>query len=73
MENPIESVDRVIRQRRTVKVFADDPVAEGLDRHMVEELVATAGWAPVSLSRRPRPPQGQCPQCPGTMAILLIG
>ena len=46
MENPIESVDRVIRQRRTVKVFADDPVAEGLDRHMVEELVATAGWAP---------------------------
>ncbi len=46
MENPIESVDRVIRQRRTVKVFADNPVAEGLDRHMVEDLIATAGWAP---------------------------
>ncbi len=46
MENLIESVGRVIRQRRTVKVFADNPVAEALDRHIVEELIATAGWAP---------------------------
>ena len=46
MENLIESVGRVIRQRRTVKVFADNPVAEALDRHIVEELISTAGWAP---------------------------
>ena len=46
MENPIESISGVICQRKTVKVFADNPVAEGLDRHVVEELISTAGWAP---------------------------
>lgn len=46
METPIESVSRVIRQRKTLKVFADEPVAEGLDPHVVEALIATAGWAP---------------------------
>lgn len=39
-------VDRVIRERRTAKVLADAPFPEVDARRVVEEIVATAGWAP---------------------------
>lgn len=39
-------VDRVIRERRTIKVLADAPFPEADARRVVEELAATAGWAP---------------------------
>jgi nitroreductase len=39
-------VDRVIRERRTAKVLADAPFPEVDARRVVDELVATAGWAP---------------------------
>lgn len=39
-------VEGVIRARRTVKVLADDAFPAGDARAVVEELVATAGWAP---------------------------
>lgn len=39
-------VDRVIRERRTTKVLADAPFPEVDVRTVVEELAATAGWAP---------------------------
>ena len=41
-------VDEVIRARRTSKVLAAEPLPLPADgaREMVEELVATAGWAP---------------------------
>jgi nitroreductase len=39
-------VDRVIRERRTTKVLADAPFPEPDVRQVVEELAATAGWAP---------------------------
>jgi nitroreductase len=39
-------VDGVIRERRTVKVLADEAFPATDLRATVEELVATAGWAP---------------------------
>jgi nitroreductase len=39
-------VDGVIRERRTTKVLADAPLPAASARETVEELVATAGWAP---------------------------
>jgi nitroreductase len=39
-------VDGVIRERRTTKVLADEPLPVADARQVVEELVATAGWAP---------------------------
>lgn len=39
-------VDGVIRARRTVKVLADEAFAPADLRGTVEELAATAGWAP---------------------------
>lgn len=40
-------VDGVIRERRTVKVLADEAFPAGPEvRAVVEELAATAGWAP---------------------------
>lgn len=39
-------VDGVIRARRTVKVLADDAFPAGGMRGTVDEIVATAGWAP---------------------------
>jgi nitroreductase len=39
-------VDGVIRARRTVKVLADEAFPATDARAMVEELAATAGWAP---------------------------
>ncbi len=39
-------VDGVIRERRTTKVLADEPLPVADARAVVEELVATAGWAP---------------------------
>lgn len=41
-----ETVDRVIRARRTTKVLADQALPVVDARRTVEELVATAGWAP---------------------------
>lgn len=43
------AIDGIIRDRRTVKVFADTPLDVAIDRAMVEELVAAAGWAPFHL------------------------
>jgi nitroreductase len=40
------TVDGVIRERRTSKVLADAPLPMASARETVEELVATAGWAP---------------------------
>ena len=40
------AVDGVIRGRRTVKVLADEGFPAAGMRETVEELVATAGWAP---------------------------
>ena len=39
-------VDQVIRERRTDKVLANEPFPVQDARQTVEELVATAGWAP---------------------------
>jgi nitroreductase len=39
-------VDGVIRERRTTKVLADEPLPVADARKVVEDLVATAGWAP---------------------------
>jgi nitroreductase len=39
-------VDGVIRERRTVKVLADEPFPVDDARQTVEELAAAAGWAP---------------------------
>jgi nitroreductase len=39
-------VDGVIRERRTSKVLADEPLPAVSAREAVEEVVATAGWAP---------------------------
>lgn len=39
-------VDGVIRERRTIKVLADESLPVVDARGTVEELVATAGWAP---------------------------
>lgn len=44
--DPATSVDRVIRERRTTKVLADQPLPVMDARETVEELVAGAGWAP---------------------------
>lgn len=41
-----EMVDAVIRERRTSKVLANAPLPMVDARQTVEELVATAGWAP---------------------------
>lgn len=40
------AVDRVIRERRTTKVLADEAFPAVSDRETAEELVAVAGWAP---------------------------
>ena len=48
-ERTAESVDDVIRQRRTVKVLADAPLAVATDRAVIESLVESAGWAPFHL------------------------
>jgi nitroreductase len=39
-------VEGVIRERRTSKVLADEPLPTADTREAVEALVATAGWAP---------------------------
>ena len=39
-------VDRAIRERRTVKVLADEPLPVSGARETVDELAAVAGWAP---------------------------
>jgi nitroreductase len=39
-------VEGVIRERRTSKVLADEPLPAADAREAVEALVATAGWAP---------------------------
>lgn len=39
-------VDQVIRNRRTVKVFADKPMGATTTRRIVEELIECAAWAP---------------------------
>jgi nitroreductase len=44
--NRAQVVDGVIRERRTSKVLADAPLPVAGAREAVEELVATAGWAP---------------------------
>ena len=41
-----ETVDRVIRARRTTKVLVDEALPGTGARETVDELVATAGWAP---------------------------
>lgn len=41
-----QTVDGVIRERRTSKVLADAPLPAVEARETVEALVATAGWAP---------------------------
>lgn len=41
-----DRVDDVIRERRTSKVLADEPLPMVSARQTVEELIATAGWAP---------------------------
>lgn len=40
------AVDRVIRERKTIKVFADEPSHRPLDRAVIEELLQSASWAP---------------------------
>lgn len=45
-EDTAKIVDQVIRDRRTDKVLAEEPFPLQDARHTVEELVATAGWAP---------------------------
>lgn len=45
-EDTAAIVDGVIRDRRTVKVLADEPFPVQDARQAVEELVAAAGWAP---------------------------
>ena len=46
MSDKEESVDQVIRDRRTVKVLSASAMDVETDRAMIEDLVATAGWAP---------------------------
>ena len=58
MENQFMSIGQVIRQRRTVKVLADEPLAEDLDRQIIEDLIATAGWAPFHFPAAPQHLQG---------------
>ncbi len=58
MEKQFMSIGQVIRQRRTVKVLADEPLAEDLDRQIVEDLIATAGWAPFHFPAAPAHRQG---------------
>lgn len=41
-----ETVDRVIRERRTEKAISDTPLSVETDRKAVEAIVASAGWAP---------------------------
>jgi nitroreductase len=45
-EDRAEVVDWVIRERRTAKVLAEEPLPTVGMRETVEALVATAGWAP---------------------------
>jgi nitroreductase len=45
-EDRAEIVDGVIRERRTTKVLADEPLPAAGARETAEALVATAGWAP---------------------------
>lgn len=46
MDDDMTAVDEVIRGRRTTKVLADHALPVVDAREAVEELVATAGWAP---------------------------
>jgi len=44
--NAAETIDAIIRQRRTRKVLSDRPLPERTDRSVIEDLIATASWAP---------------------------
>ena len=43
---PAETVDRIIRERRTTKLLAEAPLPVAPARETVEQLAAAAGWAP---------------------------
>ena len=43
------TIDQVIRQRRTTKVFSDSPLENSTNRQLIGELIETAAWAPFHL------------------------
>ena len=46
MTDKATTVDQVIRDRQTTKVFSSMPFHANTDRALVDELIASAGWAP---------------------------
>ncbi|HLV25946.1 MAG TPA: nitroreductase family protein [Gemmatimonadales bacterium] len=44
--NAAEIVERVIRERRTRKILAEQPLEARSDREALNAIVASAGWAP---------------------------
>ena len=44
------AVDQVIRERRTIKMLADLPTESNIEHEIVEQIVASAGFAPFHLA-----------------------
>lgn len=45
-DDKVAALDEIIRQRRTLKVLANEPLSETTPRELVNDVIAAGAWAP---------------------------